>query len=97
MTKIATLVPSAPPEVSETLVESLERLLSLARAGEINGVAYVGCKALGVGSAKRWVRGWAGEGVNFNFAAISGEFAMLQWEMCAVRASEHEDDAPEIA
>lgn len=91
------IVPDEPSEVSAGLIKTLERLLAEAKSGEINGMVYVTCRALGVGHARRWARGWSGEGMEFAFQAVHGELAMLQYEMCAVRAMEEKEaDSPEI-
>lgn len=86
MTGIVELKADRAELISDTLVKTLERLLEEAKGGHINGIAYVTCRALGVGHCRGYGRGWSGDGVSYVFDGMHGELTMLQYEMCAIRA-----------
>lgn len=75
------------------VIEKLEELLRRARAGEINGLALVGIRAVGFGHYKPPMQWWGGAGVRNASLATIGTIDLLRDDLI-MAAQEKTIDLP---
>lgn len=73
--------PSSPIDLD--LIQGLEALLDLARAGTIQGIAYTTIQSFGAGSYEQMGTGWRGSGVDCNFHTVLGGLAIVSARLIA--------------
>lgn len=89
MAELFALTPATEPvlPVDPDLVARLETLVEMAKAGEIQGIAYATVQSVGAGSYNHVGSGWVGRGASQNVHPMLGAIVVLQSRLLASEAA----------